>query len=61
MRHSLVEMRLHRGLGERPGLSEADRTRLVRLLTTIRETTAALDGADVLSTIRPRRRRRSRA
>jgi DNA-binding MarR family transcriptional regulator len=38
-------------------LSEADRARLTRILATIRETTATLDGAVIVSAVRPRRRR----
>lgn len=39
------------------GLSEADRARLVRILATVRDTTAALDGAAIVSAVRPRPRR----
>lgn len=39
------------------GVSEADRARLVRILATIRDTTATLNGADVVAAVPPRRRR----
>lgn len=39
-------------------VSEADRTRLIRLLQTIRTTTAALDGDEVVDEARRRRRTR---
>ena len=38
-------------------ISETDRARLVRILATIRDTTQTLDGASIVSTVRPRRRR----
>lgn len=39
------------------GLSEADRARLVRILSTVRETTATLDGAAIVASLRPQPRR----
>ncbi len=39
-------------------VSEGDRARLLRLLQTIRDTTAALDGAEVVSEVRRRGERR---
>ena len=41
-------------------VTEADRARLVRILATIRETAAELDGAAIVSSVRPPRRRRAR-
>lgn len=37
-------------------VSEADRARLIRILASIRETTATLDGGVVVSSVRPQRR-----